>query len=251
MAARPEAGTGRGRAQRRSSVAPGRRFASLALVLAITLVACATPIRPAVQGGVAPEAPTADSTMSPVLVAATPEQAPSAAPTEAPGAVVSAPAPVVVSPRPAVRPPSPQSVRVRIPALSVDAPVLQMGMDAAGAMEVPQNSNTVAWYGFTAVPGSAGNAVMAAHVTWGGARAVFNQLSALRPGDVIEVRTGDGDLRYVVQRSYLVRPEEANIAAIVGPREGPQTLTLITCGGSFDSAVREYDHRVIVVASRA
>jgi LPXTG-site transpeptidase (sortase) family protein len=144
----------------------------------------------------------------------------------------------------------PQVVRVRIPALAVDAPVLQMGIDAAGAMEVPQSPTTVAWYGFAATPGSAGNAVMAAHVTWGGARAVFNQLHALRAGDIIEVRTAAGDLRYAVQRTYLVRPEEADVAAIVGPREGPQTLTLITCGGSFDSSIREYDHRVIVFATR-
>ena len=123
--------------------------------------------------------------------------------------------------------------------------------DAAGVMEVPTNAATVAWYGFTAMPGDPGNAVLAGHVTWGGARAVFNQLSALHTGDTVEVRTGDGDLRYVVQRSYLVKPEEADIRAIIGPRDGPQTLTLITCGGSFDPSVREYDHRVIVFATRA
>ncbi len=165
-------------------------------------------------------------------------------------AVIASAAPVV-APRPAVAPPPPPPVvRVRIPVLAVDAPVLQMGFDAAGVMEVPQNPSTVAWYGFSAQPGSAGNAVMAGHVTWGGARAVFNQLGALRAGDLIEVRTAEGDLRYAVQRTYLVRPEEADVSAIVGPRDGPQTLTLITCGGSFDSSVRQYDQRVIVFATR-
>jgi LPXTG-site transpeptidase (sortase) family protein len=125
-----------------------------------------------------------------------------------------------------------------------------MGVDATGTMEIPQSPSTVAWYGFTATPGTSGNAVMAGHVTWGGARAVFNQLQALRSGDTIEVQTGEGGIRYVVQRTYLVRPEQADIATIIGPRDGPQTLTLITCGGTFDSAAREYDHRVIVFATR-
>lgn len=253
MAQRPESAGERGDStEGLFAHAHGHRVAALGLLMAITLVACATPSQPPIaRSGTATGTPSVDVAAVPVLVEATPEAEPAlpAAPPAAPAATSSAPAPAVSTPRP-VRPPA-QALRVRIPALSVDAPVLQMGIDTAGVMEVPQNSSTVAWYGFSAAPGSPGNAVMAAHVTWGGARAVFNQLSALRPGDVIDVRTGDGDLRYVVQRSYLVRPEEADIPAIVGPRDGPQTLTLITCGGSFDSSVREYDHRVIVYATRA
>lgn len=179
---------------------------------------------------------------------------PTAAPPETTAAVPTNPSAaataVAVAPRPTPRP-APQVVRVRIPALGVDAPIQQMGFDAAGVMEVPTNAATVAWYGFTAMPGDPGNAVLAGHVTWGGSRAVFNQLSALHAGDSVEVRTGDGDVRYVVQRSFMVKPEDADIRAIIGPRDGPETLTLITCGGSFDPTVREYDHRVIVFATRA
>lgn len=199
------------------------------------------------------QAPTAVLEVPPAIQetpSATPEPAAPSTPAAAPTTSVIVTPSTAVPPRPTPRP-APQVTRVRIPALGVDAPILQMGFDSAGVMEVPQSPSTVAWYGFSAMPGNPGNAVMAAHVTWGGARAVFNQLSALHAGDVIEVRTSDGDIRYVVQRSYLVRPEEADVPAIVGPRDGPQTLTLITCGGSFDSSVREYDHRVIVFATRA
>ncbi len=191
------------------------------------------------------EAPLGASEPAPAPASEAPTAAAAAAAAPIAGPVTGAP-----TPRVAARPPAPPVVRVRIPSLGVDAPILQMGVDAAGAMEIPQSSSTVAWYGFTALPGTAGNAVMAGHVTWGGARAVFNQLQALRPGDAIEVQTGEGGVRYAVQRTYLVRPEEADIAHIIGPREGPQTLTLITCGGEFDSSAREYDHRVIVFATR-
>ena len=147
--------------------------------------------------------------------------------------------------------PAGQVVRVRIPSLSVDAPVQSMGLDAYGAMEVPYSPGTVAWYGFTAVPGSAGNAVMSGHVDWLGARAVFYGIRTLRAGDLIEVTTSEGSVRYSVERTYLVRPDEADIAEIVGQRRGPETLTLITCGGTFDRSSRVYDHRVIVRATRA
>ena len=185
--------------------------------------------------------PSAESSPAVDAVDAT-EPATTAAATSAPG-----PAGRPVVPAPATA----QVVRVRIPVLAVDAPVQSMGLDASGAMEVPYSPATVAWYGFTAVPGSAGNAVMSGHVDWLGARAVFYGIRTLTAGDVIEVTTSEGNVRYSVERTYLVRPEEADIAAIVGQRRGPETLTLITCGGTFDRSSRDYDHRVIVRATRA
>ena len=184
------------------------------------------------------EPPVAESTTA----VETPTPAPATAMTSAPSSGSQPVAPV---------PARAQVVRVRIPALSVDAPVQAMGLDASGGMEVPYGPATVAWYGFTAVPGSAGNAVMSGHVDWLGARAVFYGIRTLKAGDLIEVTTSEGSLRYAVERTYLVRPEEADIGEIVGQRRGPETLTLITCGGTFDRSSRDYDHRVIVRATRA
>ncbi len=238
-----------------------RRWAAVLAVLSVVGVVALTWPRPSAPASIGrPPVDVAASapTFTPEAVAPLPsdEPAPAASPEGTAIAVPVNPAPaapavaVAAPPRSTPRP-ALQVVRVRIPALGVDAPIQQMGFDSAGVMEVPGNATTVAWYGFTAMPGDPGNAVLAGHVTWSGARAVFNQLSALHAGDTVEVRTGDGDLRYVVQRSYLVKPEEADLRAIIGPRDGPQTLTIITCGGSFDPTVREYDHRVIVFATRA
>ncbi|MCC6237854.1 MAG: class F sortase [Dehalococcoidia bacterium] len=230
-------------------------MAALMVACALAAAACGS-APPAVRdSGLATVEPTSAAAVeAPATPDATPAatEEPTPAATTAPATTPVAPsAGSAATPRPATpRAAAPAVVRVRIPALGVDAPILQMGVDAAGVMEIPQSSSTVAWYGFTALPGSSGNAVMAGHVTWGGARAVFYQLQNLRPGDAIEVQTGDGGIRYAVQRTYLVRPEEADIAHIIGPRDGPQTLTLITCGGTFDSSAREYDHRVIVFATR-
>ena len=75
---------------------------------------------------------------------------------------------------------------------------------------------------------------------------VFAGLAALRPGDHVIVRDGGREFVYAVQQTYAVRPEEADVESIIGPRSEAATLTLITCGGTFDPSARQYDHRVIV-----
>ena len=238
---------------------PGARTASrvastprwvtgLAVLCAVAALSCGSARPSSPSSSVAAVEATASSAAQPAAGPVSPSGA--ADSVAAAGTAAESAATLSVGASAAPRAPASAAVRVRIPALGVDAPILQMGVDRDGVMEIPQSSSTVAWYGFTAQPGSSGNAVMAGHVTWGGSKAVFYQLQSLRPGDAIEVQTGDGGVRYAVQHTYLVRPEEADIARIIGPRDGPQTLTLITCGGTFDASAREYDHRVIVFATR-
>lgn len=81
-------------------------------------------------------------------------------------------------------------------------------------------------------------------------RGVFYDLRKLSEGDEVLVWVGGQRLRYVVEQSYLVRPEQADLEAIVGARTGAETITPITCGGAFDSAAREYDQRHVVRARR-
>jgi len=143
------------------------------------------------------------------------------------------------------------SWRVLIPSIGVNAPILAMGVDAAGQMETPTDAHSVGWYRFTAAPGSEGNAVLAGHVDWAGEVGVFGSIRTLTRGDVIEVTSQqDVAASYRVTSVTLVRPEEADIAAVVGERSGAQTLTLITCGGTWSRTTRDYDRRVVVRAER-
>lgn len=188
-----------------------------------------TPAVPTPPGDTATPTPAATVEPTPAVATSTPT---SASATAAPG------------PRPSA------SVRLQIPAIGVDAGVIRMGLDANGVMEVPYNGQLVAWYDFTSVPGAPGNAVMSAHLDYRGSTAVFWRLSELEDGDRVTVLMEDEPIEYVVSRVYLTRPAEANLREILGGRSGPQTLTLITCGGVWDSAEGEYDHRVIVQATR-
>ncbi len=141
-------------------------------------------------------------------------------------------------------------MRVRIPAIDVDATVTEVGVGSDGVMQAPGGPDLVGWYDFSAAPGNAGNVLLSGHVDYLTQTAVFYDLRTLSEGDEIIIETAGGVFRYEVALSYVVEPGSADISAIVGTRAGEQSVTLITCGGTFDRNLREYDRRVIVRAVR-
>jgi LPXTG-site transpeptidase (sortase) family protein len=136
-----------------------------------------------------------------------------------------------------------------IPALRINAPLVPMGVRRDGYMDLPYNPYQVAWYYFTGKPGMGGNAVFSAHVDYiNYGPAVFWGLSRLRPGDDVAITLTDGvQLNYSVVDSYVIPRGQLDINALIAPTE-VETLTLITCGGTF--AYNDYSHRVVVRATR-
>ena len=57
-----------------------------------------------------------------------------------------------------------QPVRIRIPALRVNAPIIPAAVDASGALQVPANVFQAAWFQAGNAPGQPGTAILAAHV---------------------------------------------------------------------------------------
>lgn len=142
----------------------------------------------------------------------------------------------------------PRPVRVRVPALGIDARVAALGVADDGEMEVPKDARTVAWYEYGPSPGQNGSAVLAAHVDYNGVRGIFFDLARLAAGDEVVVELEGGRTR-----TFTVE-EQASVAKEVLPidelfrREGAPALTLITCGGEFDAAARSYRSNVVVRA---
>jgi sortase (surface protein transpeptidase) len=95
---------------------------------------------------------------------------------------------------------------------------------------------------------------MAGHVDyWNVGPAVFWDIRNLPAGDVIRVVGEDGkNYEYAVQ--WIERYDAAGLTPeviqndIVGDT-GEETLTLITCGGTFDPATGEYNERWVVRAN--
>jgi sortase A len=141
--------------------------------------------------------------------------------------------------------------RLVIPRIDVDAHVVTLGMDSNGVMESPATPTDVGWYNFTAKPGEESNAVFSGHVDYHDyGPAVFWDLRNVEDGDLIEVYGDNGDvLRYEVVSSNLYPANDAPVSEIIGPAQ-QDTVTIITCGGTFDSTIRQYSHRLVVRAER-
>jgi hypothetical protein len=145
---------------------------------------------------------------------------------------------------------SPQPVGLTIKQMSVDAPVLPQGIDPrTGQMKVPRNVTEVGWYQFGPSPGRPGSAVLAAHVDLEGqGKGVFFELKTLNPGDRVSVDFDDGSRKEFAVEARTVYTKEQLPLDVIFSRQGAPVLTLITCGGGFDSSSRSYDSNVVVYA---
>ena len=115
--------------------------------------------------------------------------------------------------------------------IGVSAPVVTEGMDANQVPIVPLEGDVVAWYDFTAQPGTAGNAVFAGHKTWNGP-AIFYGLDQLQRGDTIRLTGDDGaELDYTVTDSFTVNENDPNAVSVMAPTNSA-VMTIITCDGT-------------------
>ncbi|HEX5498784.1 MAG TPA: sortase [Thermomicrobiales bacterium] len=120
-----------------------------------------------------------------------------------------------------------------------------------GAMQDPTGPWIVSWYENLGVPGQGRNVVMAGHIDyWNVGPAVFYHLADLQAGDAIRVIGQDGTVfTYDVQWVKQFDAADAPLSQIVGDT-GNDTLTLITCGGTFDYTNGHYLQRTVVRADR-
>jgi sortase (surface protein transpeptidase) len=149
-----------------------------------------------------------------------------------------------VAKREAVADPS----RIQIPAIGVDAKLVELGLEPSGAMEVP-SFGMAGWYGKGPKPGAVGPAVIAAHVDGKRLPDVFYKLDRLRKGAKVVVTDKAGvEHTFLVDRSESTAKTALPATKIWGATTGP-TLRLITCGGAFDKATGHYSRNTIVYAN--
>ena len=139
-------------------------------------------------------------------------------------------------------------VRIEIEAIGVSAPVIRLGLNPDGTLEVPTRFGDTGWWTGGARPGERGPAVIAGHVDSRSGPAVFFRLDRLRARDAIVVVLRDGSrVRFLVQRTARYRKAAFPTAAVYGPTRLP-TLRLITCSGAFDAASGHYVDNTVVYA---
>jgi sortase (surface protein transpeptidase) len=149
--------------------------------------------------------------------------------------------------------PGPASVPVRlvIPAIGVATPLVRLGLEPDGAMQVPMDFASAGWFAGGPAPGQLGPAVIAGHVDSRTGPAVFYRLRHLRPGHTIMVERADGTrLRFVVEQARSYPKAGFPTADVFGPVPSA-TLRLITCTGDFDRARGSYRDNLVVFARLA
>jgi len=139
-------------------------------------------------------------------------------------------------------------MRLEIAAIGVRAPVIRLGLNRDGTLEVPTRFDEVGWWAGGARPGERGPAVIAGHVDSRTGPAVFFRLDRLRARDAIVVVRRDGSrARFVVQRIARYHKAAFPTARVYGPTRAP-ALRLVTCSGAFDAATGHYVDNTVVFA---
>lgn len=141
-------------------------------------------------------------------------------------------------------------VRLRISTIGVIAPVVPVGVDAAGAMVIPEQVSTLGWYQYSSPPGaSAGSMVIAGHID--SARQGLGVLFRLRDvpiGARIELTGTSGkiwDYRVIAREEFA--KTTVPLSALFS-HYGQPRLSLITCGGAFNAKAHSYEDNIVVTA---
>nr|WP_240509290.1 class F sortase [Streptomyces agglomeratus] len=159
------------------------------------------------------------------------------------------------APKPAARPvhpPLPHSppLSVAVPAITIEAPVVGLGLEPQGHLAAPQvdNPRLVGWYRDGPTPGEAGTSLLVGHRDTRTGPAIFLNLNALVPGDVVHVTREDHRIAvFTVDAVRTYKKEAFPDAEVYGARAGRPELRILTCGGTFDKKTG-YASNVVVFA---
>lgn len=214
------------------------------------------PTRAVSPSPVAPSSTAPPSTAPPLtappstaLSSTPPAAEPPSTPTSAAPSIAAA---VQPAPDAVILPPSPP-VALSVPAIGVNASLIDLGRTPDGAIEVPSlddPDSKPGWYENSPAPGALGPSIILGHVDsreFG--PGVFFSLNQLKPGDSIDVTRKDGTVAmFSVDTVRTVQKSDFPTSEVYGNLDHAG-LRLITCGGEFDENARSYESNIIAFAS--
>ncbi|ARF53128.1 class F sortase [Streptomyces gilvosporeus] len=146
-----------------------------------------------------------------------------------------------------------EPTRLSIPEIGVDAPFVPLSIGPAGQLNAPpgNNNNLVGWFKGGATPGERGASIVAGHVDTKTGPAVFMLLSRLKKSSTIKVTRADG----IVATFKVDSVETFSKAQFPNDQVYADTpdaqLRVITCGGPYNRAAKDYEDNVVVFAHLA
>src|ERR1700722_3039842 len=143
-------------------------------------------------------------------------------------------------------------ISVDIPAIGVRSPLLRLGLNPDGTIQVPDlatSADEAAWYKYSVTPGQIGAAVIEGHVDSQVGPAVFYRLGALHPGDRIDVTLADRMTAVFRVTGGREDTKDKFPTTMIYGATNYASLRVVTCGGTFDYATGHYLSSVVVFAS--
>lgn len=141
--------------------------------------------------------------------------------------------------------------RLKIPGIDVDSAVEYVGVTPQGAMDIPKNTNNVAWFNLGPRPGENGSATIAGHYGWkNGKASAFDNLHKLHKGDKLYVEDDKGEIISFVVREIRRYVPEADASTVFISNDGKSHLNLITCEGIWDKVLKSYSKRLVVFTDK-
>lgn len=177
--------------------------------------------------------------------------------TSAPATATPSPSTGNPAPSAALRPASPDAalpasvpLRVEVPSIGVNAPLISLGKQANGEVETPSGAPGApgGWYKDSPTPGQTGSAVILGHVnTTNSDVGLFYRLHELTPGQVITVTRADHTAAvFTVDKVDVYHKSNFPTVQVYKNADRPE-VRLITCGG-YDPATGQYLDNTVVYA---
>lgn len=140
-----------------------------------------------------------------------------------------------------------EPARLRIPAVNINATVQDLGINALGNMQAPDNFVQVGWYKYGPAPGQVGSAVIDGHVDNGlGLAGVFIHLDQIKVGDDVYVDTNASTTYEFVVTDIESYPYQNVPTDLIFNQNDAARLNIITCEGTWVPGGDTYDHRLVV-----
>lgn len=140
-------------------------------------------------------------------------------------------------------------VRIRIPDIGIDQPLISLRVQQDGRLGVPDEPGNIGWWSDGPRPGGPGATVVVGHVDSATGPGAFHGLAALDPGDDVTLVRDDRSTVTFTVRALRQYGKDAFPDSQVYATGGPPALHLITCSGAYDRSRGEYRDNLVVYAT--
>ncbi len=140
-----------------------------------------------------------------------------------------------------------------IESLGIDrARVMEVSLNNEGRLLVPNNVFDVGWYKASGKAGEGGTILIDGHNGGPNVEGVFKHLDQLEIGAIITIERGDGkffNYRVVENEEVALNEADSKMSKmLVSPESGKESLSLITCSGTWSWLQQTYLSRQFVRA---